>query len=248
MFGLLNHNIYHTVGAYRMPGASTGNVGLRFVLASHAGYGNMYAMYARTNGLSALLTLLQGRGEALVVRDYVGAVPGGLLGIIGGLPLADGLVLNSPALRKEGGTLRSFGRVAAYLKDYCPTAGVDPVPLCAGVVYDAPYLYVGGRVVCKFCPVLGVLSGDTCRVESGVFAYEVRKPGYVLDEGSRRHTAVNLLECLYVNQQTGKVTCSYSDVLNGKMFYSIKAEFDESAMSWKALSSSKRAVLGFKQA
>ncbi len=141
-------------------------------------------------------------------------------------------------------TLRSASKMYPLLKYCLPACDINPIQVADGIVYDEPFLYMNGSVVCMWKPSSG-FAGGKFELDGNFIVYRVVKKCYILEEFSKRHKPVEMEEALVLNPATGVVTCRYKTIRDN-CYYELFFVFDSQQFIWRETDRRVTRINGFK--
>lgn len=150
--------------------------------------------------------------------------------------------LNSEWLNKK--TVRSISKLQPYLKTFEPSRNINPILLSENIVYDKPFIYFNGSPICTYIPSIDdTLNKKDLSFKDSIIHYRNEKPIYILEEGTRRHIPVILLDEFFINVQTGDITGAYCGIMDD--YYICTTEVYKNGI-WFEVDRNNCAITGFK--
>lgn len=238
---IIDLRICRTIGLYKIKSSNGNKMGLRAFVVQNTKE-NLSLLYLRHMSFSDVLRVLLQRNIKFSVLDYFGELPDTMI-------LSTMKVGSRDIGNLKSKVVRSRDKFLPIIKDFYPTLNINAIKVAdGGIVYDNPYLYLNGNIVCTWVPTFqDVPTSDLIRLDREFIIYSYKKPIYILEELSRRHTNAYLEETLIINTSTGKVTCTYRNVIDNR-YCEQQLVFDRKSLLWVTLGSSSRVITGYKNA
>lgn len=255
---MLNERGFLTVAVYRVIDRLRDRSGVRCLVVSG---GCLYSTFVeltrlyREEGLRGLFRYCKGNGISCSRVDYWGILPDEARGTLDMLPLIS--ITDDEDWGIVSGSFRTWDRVSPIIKGYLPDLRGDTYILLdtlrgdsgrVFVEYDEPYIYINSERACRFIARTKVLKREDCRLAGSIFTYQSQKSVYILEDGVKRHKPSILKDNLYINLDTGLITCDCSDVIGGRCYEECIEEWSRENSIWVVKSSKRKSIMGIKSA